>query len=295
MMRRSVIVVGNNCSPSSFFTRTQSRASSLRFTQENITTRSSNNNNSVLLCVNQSNTRFYFNCGSHGCPLPSSLQPQQQRLFSKSSSSSSLHSSSPRPAGAVYSERSHFQKSPVHDSILQYIEQIGVGRPTPRRQYKLKNKKRITSHRQQPLDSRYPGRRASSPSASSMVYSRRDEDEHFRRQQHDSPALTLLQQQQRRRRRGGGDPNNRTSPPPPFGAPPQGAAVSTEEHGEKHSTIQRLPVKIIGSVGSHDEEFPRGTKGLPEVVRDTCVHPFNELPSNGWCVPQQRRLEKIFF
>jgi hypothetical protein len=138
MMRRSITLVGNNWSPSPFFTRTYSQASSFR------TTGRSNYNNSLLLGSNQSTTRFYFNCGSNTCTHPSLFQPQQQqRLFSKSSSSSLLHSPSPGPAGAVYSERSHFQKSPVHDSILQYIEQIGVGRPTPRRQFKVKNKKRI--------------------------------------------------------------------------------------------------------------------------------------------------------
>ena len=30
--------------------------------------------------------------------------------------------------------------------------------------------------------------------------------------------------------------------------------------------IIRLPVKVLGSIGSLDEDMPRSSKGLPEVV-----------------------------
>jgi hypothetical protein len=53
-----------------------------------------------------------------------------------------------------------------------------------------------------------------------------------------------------------------TSPPPPF-APHKNSKDDKTESGR---IIKRYPVKLIGSVGSSDEEFPRATPGLPEVV-----------------------------
>jgi hypothetical protein len=50
-----------------------------------------------------------------------------------------------------------------------------------------------------------------------------------------------------------------TSPPPPF-------AARSDEKTDSGKRIERFPVKLLGSVGSSDEEFPRATSGLPEVV-----------------------------
>lgn len=47
-------------------------------------------------------------------------------------------------------------------------------------------------------------------------------------------------------------------PPPPF--------VSENTTTTSDKEIKRLPVKLIGSVGSNNDEFPRGSTGLPEVA-----------------------------
>lgn len=52
-----------------------------------------------------------------------------------------------------------------------------------------------------------------------------------------------------------------TPPPPPFPIP-----TSLQKAGDSTS-VQRLPVKLLGSVGSVDEEFPKVTPNLSEVVR----------------------------
>ena len=51
-----------------------------------------------------------------------------------------------------------------------------------------------------------------------------------------------------------------TSPPPPFSG-------MSDEKSDSGKRIERFPVKLLGSVGSSDDEFPRATPGLPEVVR----------------------------
>jgi hypothetical protein len=76
------------------------------------------------------------------------------------------------------------------------------------------------------------------------VLSEKDEEDHFRKQiPYQKPAAAAR-------------------PPPPFVAP--SASKDTTETGQ---IIQRHPVKLIGSSGSAEEEFPRPFKGHPEVVR----------------------------
>ena len=50
-----------------------------------------------------------------------------------------------------------------------------------------------------------------------------------------------------------------SSPPPPF-------AANSDNRTDSNASIRRFPVKLLGSVGSSGEEFPRSTQGLPEVV-----------------------------
>jgi hypothetical protein len=51
-------------------------------------------------------------------------------------------------------------------------------------------------------------------------------------------------------------------PPPPFAAP----TIQNDETDASGKKIQRIPVKLIGSVGFKEEQFPWSTKGIPEVV-----------------------------
>jgi hypothetical protein len=77
------------------------------------------------------------------------------------------------------------------------------------------------------------------------VLSERDEEDHFRQQiPYQKPSIAR--------------------PPPPFVAP-----SSSNDKTEKGQIIHRYPVKVIGSSGSDEDEFPfpRPFKGVPEVVR----------------------------
>jgi GTP-binding protein len=49
------------------------------------------------------------------------------------------------------------------------------------------------------------------------------------------------------------------SPPPPFSG-------MSDEKTDSGKRIERFPVKLLGSVGSSDDDFPRATPGLPEVA-----------------------------
>ena len=85
---------------------------------------------------------------------------------------------------------------------------------------------------------------------SDNIIAERDEAEHFR-------VKKLTKQRS-------------SLPPPPF------YTATTANNAEAGSKIERIPIKILGSVGSKDEEFPRITKGLPEIVSDdwVCRHLF---------------------
>ena len=52
-------------------------------------------------------------------------------------------------------------------------------------------------------------------------------------------------------------------PPPPFSAQ---VIEDVEDVTEKGHRIKRLPVKVLGRVGSMEDEMPRSSKGLPEVA-----------------------------
>jgi hypothetical protein len=84
----------------------------------------------------------------------------------------------------------------------------------------------------------------------SSVLSKADEAEHFRSQK----------------------PKARSSPPPPPPFPSKSMVDNTKDE------IIRYPVKILGKAGSSEEELPKPTKGLPEVVswwfRDHCIDHF---------------------
>ena len=80
------------------------------------------------------------------------------------------------------------------------------------------------------------------------VLSKADEAEHFRSNQSRRPKALQL-------------------PPPPFVVPPSLAPVAQKSN--KDTAVVRYPVKILGSAGSMNEELPKATKGLPEVVSES--------------------------
>lgn len=142
--------------------------------------------------------------------------------------------------GKIKSNADVFRSIPVDGSILAHIRSIGVGLRSKKMKKKRKNTDRATKG----------------------ILSEEDEAKFFERDGG------------RRNRKGGNrrsntlmdDENMRLPsylPPPPF--------ASFAGNKEKDVTgdgrvIKRLPVKVLGSVGSFDEEMPRASKGLPEVA-----------------------------
>ena len=126
------------------------------------------------------------------------------------------------------SARSQFKEVPVNPSILKYIQDIGVGKP------KRAQRRRIRRSRNTTAKADY-----SHSTPSKFLSSAEEED--------------LLPSRNRRR------PN--IVPPPPFPAP------HINNKNGSNQTLQRLPVKLLGSVGSITEPFPRASPNLPEVVR----------------------------
>jgi len=129
-------------------------------------------------------------------------------------------SSTSPPSNDTPSGRSAFNQTPVHPSILQYIQAVGVGKAerTKRRKYK-KNK------------------------GEARFFSRSEEQERF----------------------GSKRRSTSTVPPTPFPAP----ALGANERSESRKLIRRFPVKLLGTVGSVNEAFPKASPNLPEVVSPT--------------------------
>lgn len=81
-----------------------------------------------------------------------------------------------------------------------------------------------------------------------------------RRRKKSQPRSDVLSLQEEKERFRSSKRFPSTSPPPPFPS-------TLDDKTDSRKTIKRYPVKLLGSIGSSDEEFPKETPGLPEVVR----------------------------
>lgn len=139
------------------------------------------------------------------------------------------------------SNRALFRAIPVHPSILEYIKTVGVGiRP------KTKKKKKFSSKQKS--------------GGGNGILEEGDENDFLierngTRGMRQSPKKSLKESE--------GIIRSLIAPPPPFTSHLPSNANDLNEQGHP---IKRLPVKIIGSVGSSKEEMPRSSKGLPEVA-----------------------------
>jgi hypothetical protein len=138
------------------------------------------------------------------------------------------------------SNRALFKAIPVNPSILEYIKSVGVG---IRSQNKKKKKKRTLKQR----------------NADSGILNEADENEYFiekngtRRTR--KPSKMIEERE--------GIVRSGVTPPPPFSSQLPAGAKDVNDTGHQ---IKRLPVKVLGSVGSSDEEMPKSSRGLAEVA-----------------------------
>uniref|UniRef100_A0A7S1VXG1 EngB-type G domain-containing protein n=1 Tax=Ditylum brightwellii TaxID=49249 RepID=A0A7S1VXG1_9STRA len=143
-----------------------------------------------------------------------------------------------------------FKKIPVNTSILSYIETLGVGIRPKRIRYKKKKPK--------------GGRRM----VDDGLLHEREEKEFFAQQREEASRRRSLKSEERRGHAvSGGDEKEEKSsswlPPPPFSVSVDTNVDDRTLHGYK---INRLPVKLLGSSGSLEEELPKSSKGLSEVA-----------------------------
>lgn len=155
----------------------------------------------------------------------------------------------------VKSNRALFKSIPVDPSILSYIRGLGVGISS-----KKKRKRKQTQTNK----------------STKGLLSENDEASFFGERE------SRTGRKDRRKRSTGSSKSsspendgqslhskNAFIPPPPFST-----SSHTKEESEGASegiSIRKLPVKVLGSVGSTEEEMPRSSKGLPEVVSERYI------------------------
>mmetsp|Transcript_6060 Transcript_6060/g.8645 ORF Transcript_6060/g.8645 Transcript_6060/m.8645 type:complete len:499 (+) Transcript_6060:145-1641(+) len=151
----------------------------------------------------------------------------------------------------VKSNRALFRSIPVNPSILSYIRGVGVGLSAKKKR-KRKQKQTNTSRGAKGL---------LSEDEEASFFNERESRTGRKDRRKRSIGTTDSQED---------GPNwnasnkNAYIPPPPFST-----SSHTKEESESASegiSIRKLPVKVLGSVGSTGEEMPRSSKGLPEVA-----------------------------
>lgn len=154
--------------------------------------------------------------------------------------------------------RKSFKEMPVHPSILRYIESIGVGIP----------QRRDHRHRQRSKQGRNHTKRGR---GRDDVLDASSEKEFLKSQSFGRGRRSSPKPYQKRSGPDASSSNSSTHdqyesssswlPPLPFAAPIKANETTIDGH-----KVKRLPVKILGSAGSIEDEFPRSTKGLTEVA-----------------------------
>ena len=189
------------------------------------------------------------------------IVPLYQNIKTNNATNNNNHNSN-------ISRRVEFKSIPINQSILSYIKSIGVG---IRSKVKRKKKSNITIRSEH--EHQYRGSHGNKSSNILSFYNekeffskteRRDKQNSrrsFKKLPLSSASSSLLQ--------GETDLNDNNTnqhqqrsvmwlPPPPFS--------SSNITNEWIDEIKRLPVKIIGSVGSAEDHMPKSTKGLSEVA-----------------------------
>jgi Predicted GTPase len=141
--------------------------------------------------------------------------------------------------GQKLSNRSLFKAIPVNPSILEYIKSVGVG-------IRSQKKKKRTSKQK---------------NANGGILNEVDEKEYFV----EKYGTRRIRKTLKRPILGEGETIVRSEviPPPPFSSQLPSGDKDVNENGNQ---IKRLPLKVLGSVGSSEEKMPKSSKGLAEVA-----------------------------
>jgi len=149
-----------------------------------------------------------------------------------------------------------FRDIPINKSILEYVQTIGVGiRPKKKRTLKKKGKKL----------------RGKGLLDDGIILLNEEDERNFLMQKSNSLQREERKEKVDREKRASEReaekarrPSSWWLPPPPFASNNNIAGlddVSVQGH-----KVHRLPVKVLGSATSKDDEMPRSSKGLPEVA-----------------------------
>lgn len=186
---------------------------------------------SAIQCHNYDKIFLYQEVASH---VPPNVRNTTSNTRS-SSDASDRQTTEKTPTSA----RREFKSLPVNHSILRYIQNVGVGIPS--KSSRRHKKKRKTTTLPGGVGSRGKGNN------DMFVMSSEEERERLVRTRRTTTEI----------------------PPPPF-AIPTGVSTSQrqgkEDRPQAQQSTRHIPVKLIGRVGTSDEEFPRETKGMPEIV-----------------------------
>lgn len=159
------------------------------------------------------------------------------------------------------SNRSLFRAMPVNPSILEHIRSIGVG-------IRAKKKRKKPSKQHKTRDG--------------GILTEADETEFFSGKGGERRTRSKPKDDGE----GIGIKASSCMPPPPFSAQ---VIEDVEDVTEKGHRIKRLPVKVLGRVGSMEDEMPRSSKGLPEVAivgRSNVGKSTLLNVSHGWMMPR---------
>jgi len=180
------------------------------------------------------------------------------------------------------SNRAEFQSIPIHQSILRHIEQIGLGlKPQKKRKKLLRGGSRSNMKKQGGVVGRGGkgsgggGTTRDSPKRSSGILDSSDEETYFsvRRERWTRSSSSSGADSGSSTRMDDTDADGRASspssalwlPPPPFSSFANRTDPNSTD-GSGSQTIRRLPVKILGSAGTVEDDMPRSSKGLPEIA-----------------------------
>ncbi len=234
-----------------------------------IINRSYNNGLGRTVRIQSRSTQFLTTYNNHDVGLSTTSSSSYARMIArglttatnKKNTTISNHASNSYEETASMSKKTEFKNIPINKSILSYIQTIGVG-IRPRRRKKLssigKGGKSKSGN-----ENTYRNRFSSNNSYTLPNY---DEKAFFDRtairgkirkksRTTRTTSTTNLDEDEKHPKK---ESNQMWLPPPPF---------STSGTNNKIiNDVKRLPVKIIGSVGSLNDEMPRSTKGLPEVA-----------------------------
>jgi len=180
-------------------------------------------------------------------PKITQLLPRYPLQLQYFSFSSKHHKSNNNNTDSTISNKTEFRSRPINKSILTYIESIGIGKKS-KPKFKSGRRSRVNKELNKKLD----------------ILEDQDEKMFFASTEQGTPRRSRSNRRQRISPKNDNNGNESRDfipswlPPAPFGN------YSVVQNSGNDSKYQ--PVKILGSVASIEEDFPRSTKGLAEIV-----------------------------